>query len=189
MFEAIHGSAPRRAGQNLANPSGLLLGAVLMLVHIGQPEVAERVHNAWLRTIEDGIHTYDIFTRRREQAESRHQGVCRGGGRAAGPEAAHAEGRELRAAPRTQAVAQLQATRAIEDRTGMASTSTWTGRRCTRTSWLAKAVQNANGDGLELTMMSNRGVKVWPDGMPETFCTDSYRCRFIGEGSGDRRSR
>src|SRR5207253_8746141 len=32
MFEAIHGSAPRRAGQNLANPSGLLLGAVLMLV-------------------------------------------------------------------------------------------------------------------------------------------------------------
>src|ERR1019366_6465204 len=62
MFEAIHGSAPRRAGQNLANPSGLLLGAVLMLVHIDQPEVAERVHNAWLRTIEDGIHTYDIFT-------------------------------------------------------------------------------------------------------------------------------
>src|SRR5919205_940209 len=62
MFEAIHGSAPRRAGQNLANPSGLLLGAVMMLVHIGQPKVAETVHNAWLRTIEDGIHTYDIFT-------------------------------------------------------------------------------------------------------------------------------
>src|SRR6478609_989657 len=41
MFEAIHGSAPRRAGQNLANPSGLLLGALLMLVHIDQPEVAE----------------------------------------------------------------------------------------------------------------------------------------------------
>src|SRR5499426_1666044 len=62
MFEAIHGSAPRRAGQNLANPSGLLLGAVLMLVHINQPEAAERIHNAWLRTIEDGVHTYDIFT-------------------------------------------------------------------------------------------------------------------------------
>src|SRR5690242_11561823 len=62
MFEAIHGSAPRRAGQNLANPSGLLLGAVLMLIHIGQPEVATLVHNAWLRTIEDGTHTYDIYT-------------------------------------------------------------------------------------------------------------------------------
>ena len=64
MFEAIHGSAPRRAGQNLANPSGLLHGAILMLVHIDQPDVAERVHNAWLRTIEDGIHTYDIFDER-----------------------------------------------------------------------------------------------------------------------------
>src|SRR5437870_8268718 len=61
MFEAIHGSAPRRAGQNLANPSGLLLGAILMLVHIGQTNNAEKVHNAWLRTIEDGVHTYDIF--------------------------------------------------------------------------------------------------------------------------------
>ncbi len=61
MFEAIHGSAPRRAGQNLANPSGLLLGAVMMLVHIDQPDVATSVHNAWLRTIEDGIHTYDIY--------------------------------------------------------------------------------------------------------------------------------
>src|SRR6187549_3913512 len=60
MFEAIHGSAPRRAGQNLANPSGLLLGAVMMLVHIGQPDVATRVHNAWLTTLEDGIHTYDV---------------------------------------------------------------------------------------------------------------------------------
>src|SRR5678810_676448 len=62
MFEAIHGSAPRRAGQNLANPSGLLLGAVMMLVHIGETAVAERVHNAWLRTLEEGVHTYDIFT-------------------------------------------------------------------------------------------------------------------------------
>src|ERR687890_2248031 len=61
MFEAIHGSAPRRAGQNVANPSGLLLGAVMMLVHVGQGEVAESVHNAWLRTVEEGIHTYDIF--------------------------------------------------------------------------------------------------------------------------------
>src|ERR687891_872584 len=61
MFEAIHGSAPRRAHHNPPNPSGLLLGAVMMLVHIDQPDVAERVHNAWLRTIEDGVHTYDVY--------------------------------------------------------------------------------------------------------------------------------
>src|SRR5262245_26085462 len=61
MFEAIHGSAPRRAGQNVANPSGLLLGAVMMLVHVDQGDVAERVHNAWLTTLEDGLHTYDVY--------------------------------------------------------------------------------------------------------------------------------
>jgi isocitrate dehydrogenase len=61
MFEAIHGSAPRRAGQDLANPSGLLLGAVQMLVHLGQGAIAAKVHNAWLKTIEDGVHTYDIY--------------------------------------------------------------------------------------------------------------------------------
>src|SRR5256885_4534457 len=61
MFEAIHCSAPRRAGQNLANPSGLLLGAIMMLVHIGQTQAAGRVHNPWPRTIADGGHTYDIY--------------------------------------------------------------------------------------------------------------------------------
>ena len=61
MFEAIHGSAPKRAGQNVANPSGLLHGAIMMLNHLGQTKVAENVHNAWLKTIEDGTHTYDIY--------------------------------------------------------------------------------------------------------------------------------
>src|SRR5438094_3178604 len=62
MFEAIHGSAPRRANQNLANPSGLLLGAIMMLVHIDHPEAAERVHNGWLKTVEEGVHTYDVYS-------------------------------------------------------------------------------------------------------------------------------
>ncbi|WP_372946550.1 NADP-dependent isocitrate dehydrogenase, partial [Muriicola sp.] len=61
MFEAIHGSAPRRAGQNMANPSGLLQGAIMMLNHIGQTDVAEKIQNAWLTTVEKGIHTYDIY--------------------------------------------------------------------------------------------------------------------------------
>ncbi|TVR00070.1 MAG: NADP-dependent isocitrate dehydrogenase, partial [Spirochaetaceae bacterium] len=61
MFEAIHGSAPDIAGKNSANPSGLLNAAMQMLVHIGQPAVAGRVHNAWLATIEAGLHTADIY--------------------------------------------------------------------------------------------------------------------------------
>ena len=61
MFEAIHGSAPKRANQNLANPSGLLLAAIMMLEHIGQANSASLIYNAWLKTLEDGIHTYDIY--------------------------------------------------------------------------------------------------------------------------------
>lgn len=61
MFEAIHGSAPDIAGQNIANPSGLLNGAVMMLTHIGQREAAAKIKNAFLCTIEEGIHTADIY--------------------------------------------------------------------------------------------------------------------------------
>ena len=61
MFEAIHGSAPDISGQNIANPTGLLQAAVMMLVHIGQNEVASKIRNALFKTIEDGIHTADIY--------------------------------------------------------------------------------------------------------------------------------
>lgn len=67
MFEAIHGSAPDIAGKQLANPSGLLNAAVQMLIHIGQPRVASIVQNAWLKTIEDGIHTADIYSERQSK--------------------------------------------------------------------------------------------------------------------------
>lgn len=67
MFEAIHGSAPDIAGKNIANPSGLLNGAIQMLIHIGQADVASNIHNAWLKTIEDGIHTGDIYTSEHSQ--------------------------------------------------------------------------------------------------------------------------
>lgn len=61
MFEAVHGSAPDIAGQNIANPSGLLNAAIMLLDYIGQPNISTLIRNAWLKTIEDGIHTTDIF--------------------------------------------------------------------------------------------------------------------------------
>lgn len=61
MFEAIHGSAPDIAGKNIANPTGLIQGSVMMLVHLGQYEVANKIRNALYKTIEEGIHTADIY--------------------------------------------------------------------------------------------------------------------------------
>ena len=61
MFEAIHGSAPDISGQNIANPTGLIQAAVMMLVHIGQADIANKIRDALYKTIEDGIHTADIY--------------------------------------------------------------------------------------------------------------------------------
>tara|TARA_B100001123_G_C14962597_1_gene888291 strand:- start:345 stop:668 length:324 start_codon:yes stop_codon:yes gene_type:complete len=43
---------------------------------------------------------------------------------------------------------------------------------------LGEGLARADGDGLTLSMITNRGLKVWPNGAPETFCTDHWRCRF-----------
>ena len=186
MFEAIHGSAPRRAGQNLANPSGLLLGAVMMLVHIGETTVAERVHNAWLRTIEDGIHTYDIY----EEGKSKEKVGTK--------EFAAAVAERVGQLPQTLKFAKYKATeevtppakapermqtRAKKDLVGVDVFLDWTKGTAND---LGDAVSKLSGDGVRLEMISNRGVKVWPDGHAETFCSDHWRCRFLSdtEGSG-----
>lgn len=175
MFEAIHGSAPKRAGQNVANPSGLLQGAIMMLNHIGQTEVAEKVQNAWLKTIEDGTHTYAIFK----------------------------EGTSIKAVG-TKEFAQCVIANLGQKPTLLKSVSYannlplnlpkykrrsvgnkklegvdlfvhWGGLDPNE---LAEKIQQIESKGIKLTMITNRGIKVWPDGFKETFCTDHWRCRF-----------
>jgi isocitrate dehydrogenase len=184
MFEAIHGSAPRRAGQNLANPSGLLLAGVMMLVHIGQGDVAERVHNAWLTTLEEGIHTYDIHDERvsREKVGTREFAaavVARLGrtpatlkavsyaaepaGRASSPPA-----RSSGPAPRQELV-------------GVDLYVSWSDPDERS---LAEKLQATAGSDLRLTLITSRGVKIWPDGLPETMRVDEVRCRFLPAAGG-----
>ena len=177
MFEAIHGSAPRRANQNLANPSGLLLGAVLMLVHINQPDVAALVHNAWLRTIEDGIHTYDIYTpgASKEKVGTREF---------ASAVVAHLGQKPNTLRPVSYAAVPARAqgpcrvSSGPEPRVDLIGVDVYVNWPSLDNEKLAAALQKTSGDGMSLTMMSNRGVKTWPGGHPETFCTDNYRCRF-----------
>jgi isocitrate dehydrogenase len=186
MFEAIHGSAPRRAGQNLANPSGLLLGGVLMLVHINQPDVAERVHNAWLRTIEDGIHTYDIFAEgvSKEKVGTKEFAcavIARLGQK---PNilkpVSYAKAPAL---PAGGAMVSQPVASKIELR-GIDVIVDWPSRNPKE---LHTAVSKHASNGIKLDMIDNRGVIVWPAGLAaaETFCTDSFRCRFFAEGKAD----
>ncbi|GIW13730.1 MAG: isocitrate dehydrogenase [Tepidiforma sp.] len=179
MFEAIHGSAPRRAGQNLANPSGLLLGAVMMLVHIGQSDAAERVHNAWLRTIEDGIHTYDIY----DPSVSKEKVGTREFADAViarlGQEPQHLKAVRYAAGGGFTPPALKPQPRAKKETIGV---DVFVQDAETTPDALAARLQQHEGDGLRLTMITNRGVKVWPEGLPETFCTDHWRCRFKADG-------
>jgi isocitrate dehydrogenase len=175
MFEAIHGSAPRRANQNLANPSGLLQGAIQMLNHIGQSEVAEKVQNAWLKTIEDGIHTYDIF---KEDTSKQKVGT---------KEFAQAVIANLGQQPSTfkpisyakdsalKLPKYIRKAAALKELVGIDLFVHWRG---TDPDELATTIQQLDSAGMKLSMITNRGIKVWPDGFQETFCTDHWRCRF-----------
>jgi isocitrate dehydrogenase len=176
MFEAIHGTAPDIAGQGLANPSGLLLAAVMMLGHIGQPDSATHIHNAWLRTLEDGIHTGDI------QAGARSRVV---GTRAF----ARAVIERLGEKPQTLSavsyagVAPLHVERPGRQAAGaerqLAGVDVFVQFREPQPTALAQVLQPLAGPAFALEMITNRGVKVWPAGHPETFCTDHWRCRFV----------
>jgi len=181
MFEAIHGSAPDIAGQGVANPSGLLHAGVTMLVHLGQYEVATRVHNALLRTLEDGIHTADVY----DPAQSRERVATDGFARAVVARLGQRP-EQLRAAsyqPGSHAQGAVSAARrapAVKDIVGVDVFLQWTGGTPDE---LAARLTPAATATLPLVMITNRGVKVWPQGFPETFCTDHWRCRFQSDGA------
>jgi isocitrate dehydrogenase len=176
MFEAMHGTAPDIAGQGVANPSGLLLGAIMMLVHIGQNEAAERVHNAWLRTIEEGIHTGDIYregvSKKRVGTEEFTEAVIDRMGKE--PETleqqSYGEGSSggLKLPPLKEMKAQAK------ELVGVDVYLDWSGKPDD----LAAITKPLAGDRFELEMISNRGMKVWPEGAEETFCGDHWRLRF-----------
>jgi isocitrate dehydrogenase len=180
MFEAVHGSAPDIAGQDIANPSGLLLSAVMMLVHLGRRAPATAVHNAWLRALEDGVHTPDVH---REGASRERVGtrgfaqavIARLGQRPVLlPAVDYPEREPLRIESRRTADA-AHVRKTLE---GVDVFLHWdeAGRDAqqlgTRLAGLAEGP-------LRLRLVTNRGVKVWPAGIAQTLCTDHWRCRFV----------
>jgi isocitrate dehydrogenase len=178
MFEAIHGSAPDIAGQNKANPSGLLLGAVMMLIHIRQADVAQRIHNAWLRTIEDGIHPLDLKGERSTHlvgTEEFAQAVIARLGQI--PQ--HFAPVTYQNPVTKAVVAKPLYTRAKPAKKEMVGVDVFVHDAQSSPEFLAGRLSTLSTDTLKLQMITNRGVKVWPGGFPETFCTDHWRCRFV----------
>ena len=175
MFEAIHGSAPRHAGQNRANPSGLLLGGVMMLVHLGQAEAATRLHNAWLRTLEDGIHTADIYTEGTSVERVGTREFAQAIVARLGQEPQQFKPVAYRAEAVQGPITIRPTVPAHKELVGVDVFVDWQDRNAEK---LAALLQPLDGTGLQLNMLTNRGVRTWPHGYPETFLTDHTRCRY-----------
>ena len=175
MFETVHGSAPQIAGQGLANPTALLLSAVMMLRHIGDFATAARVEHALYVTLEEGIDlTGDIAAP----------------GMGVGTDAYVARvvanlGRESAKVP-------------VRDYRPLVI------RRWPDTTWHRPAAMRevvgvdvfiesdgdpqalgtslsaaAEGSAFALQTIASRGAQVWPDQGGNTFLVDHFRARFL----------
>jgi len=184
MFEAIHGSAPRRAGQNLANPSGLLLGSVMMLLHINQTDIAERVHNAWLRTIEDGIHTYDIFKEGLSQEKVGTREFAKAVAARLGQRPEKLKPVAYNDAP-PQTATQYAAESVATLQRDLVGVDLFVYHQPGEPNKVGALVEALNGDGLKLSVISSRGVKVYPNPLPDTITGDSWRCRFVSSTANE----
>ncbi|MCF8496183.1 MAG: NADP-dependent isocitrate dehydrogenase [Alphaproteobacteria bacterium] len=179
MFEAVHGSAPDIAGKGIANPSGLLLGAVMMLVHIGQGKVAADIHNAWLKTIEDGIHTGEIYREGNSKKKVGTDAFSKAVIERLAQKPSVLKPVDYSKAPSGGLILPALQPRkeAMKERVGVDIGINWDGSPDD----LANKVLSCVNDNLELQMISNRGTKVWPKGNPDTFCADNWRLRFMGK--------
>lgn len=177
MFEAIHGSAPDIAGQNVANPSGLLLGAVMMLVHIGQGDIAESIHNAWLRMIEDGVHTADIYKPHASKLKISTKEFTSAVVDRIGSQPQKLKPVSYRRSVSAHHEKELSPVQlSSKELVGVDVYLQWKPGKADELAALLKPTEAA---ALSLKLINNRGVKVWPEGMAETFCTDFWRCRFM----------
>lgn len=178
MF-AVGNLVERPVDNDAANPSGLMLASVMMLLRIGQFEVAELIHNAWLRTIEDGFHTADMFF-----SDGRSKRLV---GTVAftdcvvanlGETPSHLKPvsydsglfqtvtRELAAHPKPPARKKLVGVDVFVHWRGIQSRA------------LAETMRCALDENLELTMITARDGKVWPIAPSNLQKTDHWRCRY-----------
>lgn len=149
-----------------------------MLVHIGQPEIAANIKNAWLRTLEDGLHTGDIYDERVSEkkvstAEFADAVIARLG---LSPERLRpVKYGEASKEPMVPLMVR-KPNPAKKELVGIDVFFNWRGQKPEE---LAALLEPLNTPKLKLALITNRGVKVWPGGFPETFRTDHWRGRFM----------
>ncbi len=186
MFEAIHGSAPDIAGQNIANPTGLIQASVMMLNHLGQSQIASKIQNALYKTIEDGFHTADIYNFNTSKQKL------------STIEFAKAVITNLGNLPQQLSVANFQSAahqnieknqnenQSCEKRMliGCDVFINWSAENLTS---LHKKLSNLSSKVFILKTISAKGLVLWPnESVPNSISSDFLMLRFMGQGiTGD----
>jgi len=146
----------------------------MMLHHLGEQHTADKIKNAWLCTLENRIYTEDIF--------QSGQNAERVGTRAFADAVIEQLGNEPKTFRPTRHSSEVKMTiqpykrRPAREKTldGVDVFIHWSGENVDD---LAARIATLHPE-FKLLMITNRGVKVWPNGFEETFCTDHWRCRF-----------
>ena len=171
IFEAVHGTAPDIAGLDVANPTALLLAAVMLLDHIGASETAATVESALMATLEQGKHTRDVA------------GADGLGTKAFAAAVIDNLGVDSETARRPRRRLQVPGGPAVHVN---ATTSTigvdvFVESRLSSDELGKQLEQAAAGTGFALKMISNRGTKVYPPSSTAPLCVDHWRARFISQ--------
>ncbi len=175
MFEAVHGSAPDIAGKGIANPSGLLNGALLMLEYIGQGDIATTIQNAWLKTVEEGVHTGDIY----KEGKSKKK--------ASTMEFANAVVANLGKKPTQLAEVAPKEAKRIKGHKyvvekfdqQLIGVDVYISANGKSVKDIVSKLEDIEPN-LKLHTVSQKGLKVWPDSDAEGVIPDLLQCRFIG---------
>jgi len=175
IFEAVHGSAPKYAGKDVANPTALILSGVMLLRHLGEMEAAARIENAVLFTLAEGkTLPRDVVgdakaagTRAFTDAIIANLGRAPAGWRAR-------DYRRLRVPPRRDQIVTVRPGQRRDF-----GVDVFVEADMTPSDLGGLLTRLAEPAGFKLKMISNRGTQVFPSRGAATDCIDHWRCRFI----------
>lgn len=173
IFEAVHGSAPTLAGQGVANPTAVILSAVMLLRHLDEPAAAQAVEDALELAYEQGIYTRDVRAAGAVGTAAFADRVIQNlGGRPARSVARDRRRLELRPVPSRRDYVRPASRRDVGVDIFVESAAA--------PDELGRSLEAlALGTPLRLKMISNRGTQVYPATGGTTDCVDHWRCRFV----------
>lgn len=179
IFEAVHGTAPDITGQNIANPTALLLSGLAMLRHLGFMGHAARIENALLYTLETGVRTGDFGDRNLPALNTTafiHTIIANlGKTPTLNPRPIQEDKPITPTQYKLEKNPLIMSEEKIQEKIVGADFFVESAEQPTA---VAQKFQSCLTEGFELITISNRGTQVWPKGSVFTNLVNQYRCRI-----------